>query len=109
MKRKRKRNKKNKNYFARFFDGDLSLPHSYWIVGTLIGIGVGFSVAFISIMLGLPDRAISVLLLPWLIFVSIGVCRSSENYKGSKFWMILARITIVLSMINIVVSILMGI
>ena len=33
--------KKNKNYFHRFWDGELSLPQSYWVVGVLISIPVG--------------------------------------------------------------------
>ncbi len=109
MVRRKKSLKKNKNYFMKFFDGELSLPHSYWLVGVLYSIGVAILITMFSIMMSLPLKTDSVLLLPWVIFTSIGIWRSSDNYKGSKFWAILAKIAVVIGIIQAVGYVLMGV
>tara|TARA_Y200000002_G_C22223580_1_gene472593 strand:- start:42 stop:386 length:345 start_codon:yes stop_codon:yes gene_type:complete len=109
MVRRRKSLKKNKNYFMKFFDGELSLPHSYWLVGVLYSIGVAILITMFSIMMSLPLKTDSVLLLPWVIFTSIGIWRSSDNYKGLKFWAILAKIAVVIGIIQAVGYVLMGV
>ena len=62
-------------------------------------------------MLGfnLPERAANVLALPWFIFVAIGIWKSATNYKGPKFWAILAKIAIIIGVINSVGSIISGV
>ena len=83
MVKKRKISKKNKNYFMKFFDGELSLPHSYWLVGVLYSIGVAILITMFSIMMSLPSRTDNVLLLPWiisLIIFSFIVNKSSSVY-----------------------------
>tara|TARA_B100001564_G_scaffold149519_1_gene125733 strand:+ start:454 stop:777 length:324 start_codon:yes stop_codon:yes gene_type:complete len=97
------------NYLAEFYDGKLSLPHSYWIFGLVYSILVGILLAVLVILFNLPDKTISVLSLPWIIFISIGIWRSSDRYKGSKFWSILAKIAVVLGLIQSIVSILVGV
>ena len=109
MVKKRRTSKKNKNYFMKFFDGELSLPHSYWLVGVLYSIGVALLVTMFSIMMSLPSKTDNVLLLPWVIFTSIGIWRSSDNYKGPKFWSILAKIAVVLGLIQTVGYVLIGV
>ncbi len=108
MVKKRKISKKNKNYFMKFFDGELSLPHSYWLVGIVYSIVVGILAAIIILSLSLPEKTLSVLILPWIIFVSIGIWRSSDKYKGPKFWAILAKIAVVISIIQSIVDVLLG-
>ena len=109
MVKKRKISKKNKNYFMKFFDGELSLPHSYWLVGIVYSIVVGILAAIIILSLSLPEKTLSVLILPWIIFVSIGIWRSSDKYKGPKFWAILAKIAVVISIIQSISDILRGV
>ncbi len=108
MVKKRKISKKNKNYFMKFFDGELSLPHSYWLVGIVYSIVVGILAAIIILSLSLPEKTLSVLILPWIIFVSIGIWRSSDKYKGPKFWAILAKIAVVISIIQSIGDVLLG-
>ena len=105
---KRKSSTKNK-YFAEFFDGNLSLPHSYWLFGVVYSIIVGVIIAIIVVSFGMPDKTINVLALPWLIYISIGIWKSSDKYKGPKFWSILAKIAVVLSVIQSIGSILVGV
>ena len=81
MVKKRKISKKNKHYFQKFFDGELSLPHSYWLVGIVYSFGVGIILAIFMIGFNLPERAANVLALPWFIFVAIGIWKSATNYK----------------------------
>ena len=45
MIKRKKSSKKNKHYFQKFFDGELSLPHSYWLVGIVYSFGVGIILA----------------------------------------------------------------
>ena len=108
MAKKRKISKNNKNYFMKFFDGELSLPHSYWLVGIVYSIVVGILAAIIILSLSLPEKTLSVLILPWIIFVSIGIWRSSDKYKGPKFWAILAKIAVVISIIQSIGDVLLG-
>jgi hypothetical protein len=87
--------KKKPNYFEKFLNGDLSLPHSYWVVGWLISFAFGFTVGFISIALtdnlGIGYVAIVI----WQVFITIGIWRSSDKYKGPKYWAYLAKIMVV--------------
>ena len=109
MIKKRKISKKNKHYFQKFFDGELSLPHSYWLVGVVYSFGVGIILAILMIGFNLPERAANVLALPWLVFVTIGIWKSATNYKGAKGWAILAKIAVVIGVINSVGSIFAGV
>ena len=82
MPKKRKNSKKKKHYFQKFFNGELSLPHSYWLVGVIYTIGVAILITMFSIMMSLPAKTDNVLLLPWVIFTTIGIWRSSDNYRS---------------------------
>ena len=109
MPKKRKNSKKKKHYFQKFFNGELSLPHSYWLVGVIYTIGVAILITMFSIMMSLPAKTDNVLLLPWVIFTTICIWRSSDNYKGPKFWAILAKIAVVIGLIQAVGYVLMGV
>ena len=109
MVKRKKKSKKNKNYFLKFFDGELSLPHSYWLVGVVYSIGIGIVSAAFLLLFSLPDKSLSVLILPWIIFIAIGIWRSSDNYKGPKFWAILAKIAVVISVVQSTVDVLRGV
>ncbi|MDC3127797.1 hypothetical protein OA498_03965 [Candidatus Pelagibacter bacterium] len=109
MPKKTKRKKVKKNYFNKFWDGELSLPVSYWLFGLVYSILVGILIVFLAILMGFPDRAWGVLILPWTIFWAVGCWRSCKNYKGKIIWPILAKISIVLALIQGVVDATVGI
>jgi len=100
--KKRKKQNKKRNYFQKFWDGDLSLPQSYWVVGVLISIPLGILLGVFTALIGASTNTIFVFLLPWYIFIIVGIWRSSDKYKGPKIWAILAKIAMVLSAIRVV-------
>ena len=52
---KRKKSQ-NENFFVRFWNGDLSLPMSYWVVGTGFGIAFAFLVGIFTISAGMSEH-----------------------------------------------------
>jgi predicted branched-subunit amino acid permease len=94
------RRKSNQNFFIKFWNGDLSLPMSYWLVGIVFGIIVGFTIGLFVGFSDMPEFAIDVLLIPWFIFIFVGIWRSSDKYKGAKFWAILAKVAVVLGVFS---------
>jgi len=85
------------NHLKKFFNGDLSLPYSYWAIGVLISFGVGFISGFLSMML-MENLALAYLVIViWQIFITIGIWRSSDKYKGPKFWAYFAKIMMVVA------------
>ena len=106
---KSKRGKNQKNYFNRFWDGELSLPVSYWLFGVVYSIIVGILVVLLALMMGFPESAWGILILPWTIFWSVGCWRSCKNYKGSSVWPILAKISIVLTLVQGIAGSIVGV
>ena len=98
----------NENFFVRFWNGQLSLPMSYWGVGIGLGIVYGFIIAIITIGLGMSDDAMWGFIIPFQIYTVVGIWRSSDKYKGPKFWAILAKIAVVLGIISNFASMLTG-
>ena len=91
---------KKKNFFVLFWNGKLSLPMSYWGVGVGLGIVFGFIVGVFTVVTGMSDDAIWGFLIPFQIYTVVGIWRSSNNYKGPKFWAVLAKIAIVLGVLS---------
>ena len=54
----------------------------------------------IAYSMGMPEAAINFLILPWAIYSTVGIWRSSDKYKGSKFWAVLTKILIVIGVIS---------
>jgi hypothetical protein len=48
-----------------------------------------------------------VVALPWHVFMVIGVWRSSNNYKGSKVFSILAKIMLVIWSLNFIAGLIL--
>ena len=48
-------------------------------------------------------------LIPFQIYTVVGIWRSSDKYKGSKIWAILAKIAIILGIILNLASLLAGV
>ncbi len=96
---KRKKTKQE-NFFVRFWNGQLSLPMSYWGVGVGLGILFGLAVGLFIGMMGMSEDAMYGFLIPFQIFTVVGIWRSSNNYRGPKFWAILAKIAVVLGVLS---------
>ena len=105
----RKKTKKNKSYFHKFWDGELPLVQSYWVVAWLISLPVGFAIGFVGAVLGFPQNTIYAFLIPWYVFTTVGVWRSSDRYKGPKFWSVLAKLAMILAWISLVTEMVSGV
>ena len=73
---------------------------SYWGVGVGLGIAFGFIVGIFTVLMGMSEDAMWGFLIPFQIYTVVGIWRSSNNYKGPKFWAVLAKIAIVLGVIS---------
>ena len=100
--------KKNNNFFEDFWNGDVSLVKSYWLVGVVLSFAVGFFGALLILGVGLHFNAVYAIIIPWLIYTTVGIWRSSDKYKGPKFWAILAKIAVVISIIQSIGDVLLG-
>ena len=98
----------NSNFFVKFWNGDLSLPMSYWLVGVVFSFVVGFVIGIIVISSGLHEDAMFGFLIPWYVYTAVGIWRSSDKYKGPKFWAILAKIAIIFGVLSALSQLLTG-
>jgi hypothetical protein len=95
------------SYFARHWNGELSLPRSYWINGALLfGLACNMVFAMVCIasifalrnipvaafIVGVAEVLLNVVAYVWAL---VGVWRSAGKYQGPKVWAILARVVIV--------------
>ena len=99
---------KKENFFVRFWNGKLSLPMSYWGVGVGVGIVYGFIVGIFTASIGMNDDAMWGFIIPFQIYTVVGIWRSSDRYKGPKFWAILAKIMVIIGIIFNFASLLTG-
>ena len=97
------------NVVKDFFEGKVKLWKSYWLVGELLN-GIFLLIIFnLEIYFFNSNSSISqipfldfsnftllskVTIFLWTIFISIGIWRSAENYKGNIIWIILTFIII---------------
>ena len=91
--------KKNNNFFEDFWNGDVSLVKSYWLVGVVLSFAVGFFGALLILGVGLHFNAVYAIIIPWLIYTTVGIWRSSDKYKGPKHWAVLAKVAVVIGII----------
>ena len=87
----------------KFWNGNLPLWRSYWIVGELINALI--IVLIFNLEIHLFDNKIiensipflsfekfnlisRILIFIWTIFITVGIWRSAEKYTGSIFWII---------------------
>ena len=95
-------------FAAQLYQGDISLPMTYWVFGVIIG----FATQSINTIIELKyfdtfmvEQAVgwggallsSCITVGYGIFMTIAIWRSAGKYKGSAFWAWLARITTVLN------------
>tara|TARA_Y100000031_G_C7926285_1_gene250631 strand:+ start:69 stop:386 length:318 start_codon:yes stop_codon:yes gene_type:complete len=77
---------------TRFLNGDVSLPKSFWLIATLLGIPINLMVFWIASVQPILGAAVFVI---WVGFCIIGVWRSSNKYTGKKVWAILTKVLLV--------------
>ena len=104
----RKKSAKYSNLFLAFWNGDVSLAKSYWLIGVLLTIGVVLVATFLVIAVGLPYEAMFGIYIPWVIYITVGIWRSADKYKGPKFWAILAKIAMVIGVLLNFIDLLTG-
>ena len=87
----------------KVFNGDERLVITYWVWGLIGGFVYGFSVGFVLGLLGFTEPLlISILTLPFLLFIWVSIWRSSGKYQGPTIWAILAKIAVVLGVIGFI-------
>jgi len=96
----KKNNKKFKfdiqKIMVDFFNGKLSLAVSFWVFGFLGSalMGIIGVVIFKNIVIG------RIIAIPWQLYALIGIWGSADKYRGPKALSILARIFIIIWIIN---------
>ena len=95
------------NILLRFWHGNLSLWKSYWIFGELINSFIILAIYNIEVRYYNNDELIKQLpflnfhnfnflskslFLIWSIYVTVGIWRSAEKYKGKFIWILLVLI-----------------
>ena len=99
----------NKQIVNDFWNGKIKLWKSYWLVGELLN-GLFLLIIFnleiyffnknglVSQIIFLNFSSLTLLskiiIFSWTLFISIGIWRSAENYKGSIIWIILTFIIV---------------
>ena len=95
--------------FRSFWNGKLALWKSYWLVGELLNGLVLLIIFNLEIYFFNTNSSVSqipflnfsnltilskIIIFSWTIFISIGIWRSAENYKGNIIWIILTFIIV---------------
>jgi hypothetical protein len=104
------------NYFARHWRGELSLPLSYWVNGTLSGVIAGIGIAGFGAVIYQGEAQPLI----WLISLStiwiftsvlavwqvVGIWRSATHYQqnGKRFWGGVAKALMVLGALQVAFS-----
>ena len=95
------------NIVNKFWHGQLTLWKSYWFVGELLNAVIVLIIINIEIRIfdnKLIDNFLPFLsfnnlhllnkffLICWTIFITVGIWRSAENYKGPFAWIVITLI-----------------
>ena len=99
----------NKQIVNYFWNGKIKLWKSYWLVGELLNGLVLLIIFNLEIYFFNTNSSVSqipflnfsnltilskTIIFLWTIFISVGIWRSAENYKGSIIWIILTFIIV---------------
>ena len=99
----------NKQIVNDFWNGEIKLWKSYWLVGELLNGLVLLIIFNLEIYFFNTNSSVSqipflnfsnltilskTIIFLWTIFISVGIWRSAENYKGSIIWIILTFIIV---------------
>ena len=100
------------NYIKKFWNGDISLVISYWVIGVILNVIVsftmGFVVTFFLLLLDSSETSINIVLnlfiIAWVIFLTVGIWRSANKYQGKKIWANLTKIILIIGIIYLLVD-----
>ena len=99
----------NKQIVNDFWNGKIKLWKSYWLVGELLNGLVLLIIFNLEVYFFNTNSSLSqipflnfsnltilskIIIFLWTIFISVGIWRSAENYKGSIIWIILTFIIV---------------
>tara|TARA_A100000164_G_scaffold330342_1_gene318736 strand:- start:135 stop:479 length:345 start_codon:yes stop_codon:yes gene_type:complete len=99
----------NSILIKHFFEGRVKLWKSYWLVGELLNGLVLLIIFNLEIYFFNNNSSVSqipflnftnltfiskIIIFIWTIFISIGIWRSAERYRGSIIWIILTFIIV---------------
>ena len=92
-----------------FFNGNIKLWKSYWLIGELLN-GIVLLILFnleiyffnsSNLLTQIPFFNFNnltlfskIIIFLWTIFISIGIWRSAENYNGNIIWIVLTFIIV---------------
>ena len=92
-----------------FFNGNIKLWKSYWLIGELLN-GIVLLILFnleiyffnsSNLLAQIPFFNFNnltlfskIIIFLWTIFISIGIWRSAENYNGNIIWIVLTFIIV---------------
>ena len=99
----------NTKLIKDFFEGKIKLWKSYWLVGELLNGLVLLIIFNLEIYFFNTNSSVSQIpllnfsnltllskfvIFLWTIFISIGIWRAAENYKGNIIWIVLTFIIV---------------
>jgi hypothetical protein len=91
--------REGKGFFENLSNGNYGLARTYWVYGVLLGLALCIPLYFIR----------TVVLIPYFLFwtfyqmvVLTGIWKSSNKYKGSKIWVIMARFAAILGWLSLI-------
>ena len=99
----------NNEIIVNFWNGKIKLWKSYWLVGEVLNGLVLLLIFNLEIYFFKTNSSVSqipflnfsnltilskIIIFSWTIFISIGIWRSAENYKGNIIWIILTFIIV---------------
>jgi plasmid stabilization system protein ParE len=110
-----------RGYFARHWHGEMSLVRAYWVNNLLVALPLAMALTGLMSWISVKGESLQVsaiallLILPLLlgldVWCIVGAWRSASNYlreNGSRLWGYLARITLALGALQLLVSVLFG-
>ena len=86
--------------FKSMMAGKERLVITYWLWGVVGTLGVSLVLGVLAGLLGMPIMLVYILVLGYWVPVAMGIWRSSSAYKGNQIWAILAKVAIVLGVLN---------
>jgi len=96
----------DKNFFSKLSGGDFGLAKTYWLYGVVVGI-IGTIVVTAMSKAGNFALLLYFGLVAYQVVVAIGIWNASNKYTGSKIWAVLAKIAVVLGIIQLASTIFM--
>jgi len=98
--------------FLKLWQGQLSLPKTYWIFGVLVNIFLGIPITIYLELSGEVQQSYFylyigyfLLYLVYNVVVAVGLWRSASHYDKSKLWKYLSKAVAVISLLFIVLAI----